>query len=99
MTRVVILSEAKDLGGRALRGFPPPRSFGVFAPQDDKGGDRCYPTQMDLATHLELLRACRACPNVIGMPVTGAVENARVLLVGQAPGPHEAEFRRPFAYT
>lgn len=53
----------------------------------------------DFARHLETLYACRACPNVIGEPVTGAVANARVMLVGQAPGPHEVEDRRPFAYT
>ena len=33
------------------------------------------------------------------MPVTGAVAGARVMLVGQAPGPHEREQNRPFAYT
>ncbi|HUP63512.1 MAG TPA: uracil-DNA glycosylase family protein [Thermoanaerobaculia bacterium] len=53
----------------------------------------------DFAAHLETLFACRACSNVIGEPVTGAVANARVMLVGQAPGPREAEQRRPFAYT
>ncbi len=51
------------------------------------------------ADHLEKLYACRACPNVFGQPVTGAVRGARVMLVGQAPGPHEVEDRRPFAYT
>src|SRR5947207_1927999 len=49
--------------------------------------------------HLAALFACRACPNVFGQPVTGAVRDARVMLVGQAPGPHEREQRRPFAYT
>src|SRR5256885_12239757 len=49
--------------------------------------------------HLQILNACRACPNVLGQPVTGAVFGARVMLVGQAPGPHEVEDRRPFAYT
>ena len=53
----------------------------------------------EFARHLETLDACRACPNVLGLPVTGAVEEARVMLVGQAPGPHEVENRRPFAYT
>ncbi|HKO55210.1 MAG TPA: uracil-DNA glycosylase family protein [Thermoanaerobaculia bacterium] len=52
-----------------------------------------------LERHLQLLHACRACPNVVGQPVTGAVAGARVMLVGQAPGPHEADSRRPFAYT
>ena len=56
---------------------------------------------MDLSfqEHLDVLNACRACPNVFGQPVTGAVPGARVMLVGQAPGPHEVEQRRPFAYT
>lgn len=53
----------------------------------------------DFAAHLDALYSCRACPNVIGPPVTGAVENARVMLVGQAPGPREASMGRPFAYT
>ncbi len=53
----------------------------------------------DFAAHLDALFACRACPNVHGQPVTGFVENARVMLVGQAPGPREMDERRPFAYT
>jgi uracil-DNA glycosylase len=51
------------------------------------------------ARHVELLTACAACPNVIGRPVVGAVADAQVMLVGQAPGPHEADSRKPFAYT
>lgn len=51
------------------------------------------------ARHLERLYACRACPNVAGSPVTGAVRATHVILVGQAPGPHEAEHAKPFAYT
>jgi uracil-DNA glycosylase len=53
----------------------------------------------DFAAHLEALFACRACPTVSGRPVTGAVPGARVMLVGQAPGPREADYGRPFAYT
>ncbi|MBW3671922.1 MAG: uracil-DNA glycosylase family protein, partial [Acidobacteria bacterium] len=52
-----------------------------------------------LAEHLPALYACRRCPTVAGTPVTGAVGNARTVLVGQAPGPHEVEPDRPFAYT
>lgn len=50
-------------------------------------------------SHCATLFACRACPNVKGAPVTGAIARARILLVGQAPGPHEIEENRPFAYT
>jgi uracil-DNA glycosylase len=53
----------------------------------------------EFAAHLAALFACRACPNVAGLPVTGAVHDARVMLVGQAPGPREAGEGRPFAYT
>ena len=53
----------------------------------------------DFAAHLDALFACRACPNVLGQPVTGCVEDARIMLVGQAPGPREMDERRPFAYT
>jgi uracil-DNA glycosylase len=53
----------------------------------------------DFAAHLEALFACRACPNVMGTPVTGPVPDARVMLVGQAPGPREQSLGRPFAYT
>jgi uracil-DNA glycosylase len=53
----------------------------------------------DFAAHLDALYACRACPNVIGPPITGGVADARVMLVGQAPGPREAVEHRPFAYT
>ena len=53
----------------------------------------------DFAAHLETLFACRACPNVAGRPVTGAVPGSRIMLVGQAPGPRELDLGRPFAYT
>ena len=53
----------------------------------------------DFAAHLDALYACRACPNVLGHPVTGGVAGAKVMLVGQAPGPREAVEHRPFAYT
>jgi uracil-DNA glycosylase len=43
--------------------------------------------------------ACRACPNVIGPVVHGAPVISRVMLVGQAPGPREGSFGRPFAWT
>ncbi|HSD20779.1 MAG TPA: uracil-DNA glycosylase family protein [Anaeromyxobacter sp.] len=38
-------------------------------------------------------------PRGFGPPVHGPAIATRVLLVGQAPGPHEARFGRPFAWT
>jgi len=55
------------------------------------------PTKL-LALHAEL-SACRACPAVAGTPVHPAAAPSRILLVGQAPGPREAGFGRPFAWT
>jgi uracil-DNA glycosylase len=55
---------------------------------------------------LELLRqvhtdldACTACPKMIGPVVHGPPVLGRVMLVGQAPGPREGSFGRPFAWT
>ena len=50
------------------------------------------------ALHREL-DACRACPKMIPPVVHGPPVLSRILLVGQAPGPHEGELGRPFAWT
>jgi uracil-DNA glycosylase len=47
----------------------------------------------------EELDACRACPKMIGPVVHGPPVASRILLVGQAPGPREGSFGRPFAWT
>jgi uracil-DNA glycosylase len=51
-----------------------------------------------LALHREL-DGCRACPKMIGPVVHGPAVASRVILVGQAPGPREGSFGRPFAWT
>lgn len=38
-------------------------------------------------------------PRGFGPPVHGAAVASRIFLLGQAPGPHEARFGRPFAWT
>jgi len=43
------------------------------------------------------IRAFR--PRGFGPPVHGAPVESRILLVGQAPGPHEGRLGRPFAWT
>lgn len=54
---------------------------------------------LPLDDYLEALHACRACPEVQPPPVVGAVAGARILLIGQAPGPREMEAGRPFVWT
>jgi len=48
--------------------------------------------------HAEL-DACTACPKMIGPVVHGPPVKSRVILVGQAPGPREGSFGKPFAWT
>ena len=48
--------------------------------------------------HAEL-DGCRACPKMIGPVVHGPAVVSRIFLVGQAPGPREGGFGRPFAWT
>jgi uracil-DNA glycosylase len=48
--------------------------------------------------HAEL-DTCRACPKMIGPVVHGPPVPSRVYLLGQAPGPREGGFGRPFAWT
>jgi uracil-DNA glycosylase len=45
------------------------------------------------------LDACRACPKMIGPVVHGPPVPSRVFLLGQAPGPREGSFGKPFAWT
>ncbi len=45
----------------------------------------------------EDIRAFR--PRGFGPPVHGQAVDSRIFLVGQAPGPHEARFGKPFAWT
>lgn len=45
------------------------------------------------------LDGCRACPKMIGPVVHGPPVLSKVILVGQAPGPREGSFGRPFAWT
>lgn len=58
---------------------------------------------MDEVSRLEHLHqeldACKACAGMIGPVVHGPPIPSRVFLVGQAPGPREGSFGRPFAWT
>ncbi|WP_235969414.1 uracil-DNA glycosylase family protein [Anaeromyxobacter diazotrophicus] len=52
----------------------------------------------DLRRVHEDIRALRL-PGFCGPPVHGPAVASRIFLLGQAPGPHEARFGRPFAWT
>lgn len=45
------------------------------------------------------MKLCQACPKMCGTPVHGQANMVKVMLIGQAPGPHEADLGKPFAYT
>jgi uracil-DNA glycosylase len=45
------------------------------------------------------LDGCRACPGMIGPVVHGPAVVSSILLIGQAPGPREGSFGKPFAWT
>jgi uracil-DNA glycosylase len=49
--------------------------------------------------HVERLRGCRDCPDMIGPVVTGLPVLSPVMLIGQAPGTHEGPLGKPFAWT
>lgn len=57
------------------------------------------PLAARLDAHLAALRVCRRCPAMIPPVVVGRPVPSRVYLVGQAPGPREGSFGRPFAWT
>jgi uracil-DNA glycosylase len=52
-----------------------------------------------LREHVDALRECRDCPNMIGPVVSGGAVLSDVMLLGQAPGAHEGPLGRPFAWT
>jgi uracil-DNA glycosylase len=55
--------------------------------------------QQAIEQHQHDLRACRACPDMIGPVVTGQPVVSPVMLIGQAPGAKEGPAGRPFAWT
>ena len=52
-----------------------------------------------LTAHVERLLSCRRCPRMQSNPVSGGPIVSDVMLVGQAPGPREPAFAKPFAWT
>ena len=53
----------------------------------------------ELITHQAQLRACTLCPNMIRPVITCQPVMSPIMLIGQAPGIHEAKVMRPFGWT
>lgn len=58
----------------------------------------CKITVKQLKAHQEKLKVCQNCKTMQGTPVVGNPVASKVLLLGQAPGVHEAEHNKPFAW-
>src|SRR5688572_8563739 len=56
-------------------------------------------TVKDIEEHLAQVKACTLCPNMIGPVITPTAVLSKVYMCGQAPGPHEGKFGKPFAWT
>lgn len=52
-----------------------------------------------LIQHQQTLKQCRQCPDMIPPVITGTAVLSPVMLIGQAPGIHEAEVQKPFGWT
>jgi uracil-DNA glycosylase len=61
--------------------------------------NRRMTTPQQLEQHQQALKACSACPDMIGPVVTGQPVPSKVMLIGQAPGDREGPLGRPFAWT
>lgn len=55
--------------------------------------------QTRLVQHQHELRQCTRCPQMIRPVITGNPVLSQVMLIGQAPGIHEAEVQKPFGWT
>jgi uracil-DNA glycosylase len=55
--------------------------------------------QKDLERHIAALRECEVCPLMIRPVIVPRPVLSKVYLIGQAPGPREGAYGRPFAWT
>ena len=57
------------------------------------------PRQKKLEEHIVSLKLCEVCPQMIRPVIAPRPVLSKVYLIGQAPGPREGAFGRPFAWT
>jgi uracil-DNA glycosylase len=55
--------------------------------------------QKKLELHCTELKTCLMCKEMIGPVVAPTPVATKIYLIGQAPGPHEGKFGKPFAWT
>lgn len=58
-----------------------------------------FDTVARLHAHQAALAGCTRCPAMIGPVIQGRPVAAKILQIGQAPGPYEGDLGRPFAWT
>lgn len=54
---------------------------------------------LQLRQHLRSLKKCQRCPDMVPPVITPGPTVSKIVLIGQAPGPHEAKFGKPFSWT
>ena len=65
-----------------------------------KPGNHSRDTRLaQLIQHQQVLKQCRQCPDMTPPVITGTAVLSPVMLIGQAPGIHEAKVQRPFGWT
>ncbi|CAN5462584.1 uracil-DNA glycosylase family protein [soil metagenome] len=55
--------------------------------------------QLAIEKHVSALMSCTLCPLMVGPVVSSPPLLSKVYMIGQAPGPHEGSFGKPFAWT
>jgi uracil-DNA glycosylase len=53
----------------------------------------------EVEQHIANIQACQKCTGMVGPVITPKPIVSKIYLCGQAPGPHEGKFGRPFAWT
>lgn len=56
-------------------------------------------SQLAIEKHVAALKNCTLCPLMVGPVVSHHALLSKVYMIGQAPGPHEGRFGKPFAWT
>jgi uracil-DNA glycosylase len=56
-------------------------------------------SQVAIEKHVAALKNCTLCPLMVGPVVSHHALLSKVYMIGQAPGPHEGSFGKPFAWT